>query len=40
MKTVIGVMGPGPRATSDDINNAYLLGKFIAKQNWVMKKFI
>ena len=36
MKTIIGVMGPGPGATGDDVNNAYLLGKFIAKQNWVL----
>ncbi len=36
MKTIVGVMGPGTGATKDDINNAYLLGKFIAKQNWVL----
>ena len=36
MKTIIGVMGPGEGATSDDMNNAYLLGKFIAGQNWVL----
>jgi uncharacterized protein (TIGR00725 family) len=36
MKTIIGVMGPGEGATSDDMNNAYLMGKFIAKQNWVL----
>lgn len=36
MNTIIGVMGPGEEATSDDINNAYLLGKFVAKQNWVL----
>jgi len=36
MNTIIGVMGPGEEATSDDMNNACLLGKFIAKQNWVL----
>lgn len=36
MKIIIGVMGPGEGATSDDIKNAYLLGKFIAEQNWVL----
>ncbi len=36
MKKIIGVMGPGEGATDDDINNAYLLGKFIAKQKWVL----
>ncbi len=36
MKKIIGVMGPGEGATDYDINNAYLLGKFIAKQKWVL----
>ena len=36
MNTIIGVMGPGEEATSDDLKNAYLLGKFIAKQDWVL----
>jgi uncharacterized protein (TIGR00725 family) len=36
MNTIIGVMGPGEEATSNDLNNAYLLGKFIAKQKWVL----
>ena len=36
MNVIIGVMGPGERATRDDIRNAYLLGKFIAGQNWVL----
>ncbi len=36
MKKIIGVMGPGEGATEDDINNAFLLGKFIAKQKWVL----
>jgi uncharacterized protein (TIGR00725 family) len=36
MNIIIGVMGPGEEATSDDLKNAYLLGKFIAKQNWVL----
>jgi len=36
MNAIIGVMGPGEGATGDDIRNAYLLGKFIAGQNWVL----
>jgi uncharacterized protein (TIGR00725 family) len=36
MKKIIGVMGPGEGASGDDIKNAYVLGKFIAKQNWVL----
>jgi uncharacterized protein (TIGR00725 family) len=36
MNTIIGVMGPGEEATSDDLSNAYLLGKFIAEQKWVL----
>lgn len=36
MKTIIGIMGPGEGARSDDMDNAYLLGKFIAGQNWVL----
>ncbi len=36
MNTIIGVMGPGEGATSIDLKNAYLLGKFIAKQHWVL----
>lgn len=29
-------MGPGEGATDIDIKNAYLLGKFIAEQGWVL----
>lgn len=36
MKTIIGVMGPGEGATGGDINNAYLMGKFIAEQKWAL----
>jgi uncharacterized protein (TIGR00725 family) len=36
MKVIIGVMGPGEGATDDDIRNAYLIGKFIAGQKWIL----
>lgn len=36
MNAIIGIMGPGTGATGDDLNNAYLLGKFIASQDWVL----
>jgi uncharacterized protein (TIGR00725 family) len=36
MRVIIGVMGPGEEATDDDIKNAYLLGKFIAGQEWIL----
>ncbi len=36
MNVIIGVMGPGESATDDDIKDAYLLGKFIAGQSWVL----
>jgi uncharacterized protein (TIGR00725 family) len=36
MRVIIGVMGPGEGATDDDIKNAYLLGKFIAGQKWIL----
>lgn len=36
MNTIVGVIGPGEGATSDDLKNAYLLGKYIAKQDWIL----
>ena len=36
LKTVIGVMGPGNGATSNDIEVAYEVGKLIALENWVL----
>jgi uncharacterized protein (TIGR00725 family) len=35
-KIIIGVMGPGEKATPIDIENAYQLGKCIAQQGWVL----
>lgn len=35
-KTVIGVMGPGEKATANDLQNAYELGQFIAQQGWIL----
>ena len=35
-KTVIGVMGPGERATEQDKQNAFELGKLIAQEGWVL----
>ncbi|HAC65440.1 MAG TPA: TIGR00725 family protein [Cyanothece sp. UBA12306] len=35
-KTVIGVMGPGEKATPEDLKNAYQLGQLIALQGWVL----
>ncbi|MBH8562875.1 TIGR00725 family protein [Nostoc sp. CENA67] len=35
-KTVIGVMGPGEKATEGDLQNAYELGQFIAQQGWIL----
>ncbi|MBD1935192.1 MULTISPECIES: TIGR00725 family protein [Cyanophyceae] len=35
-KTIIGVMGPGANATETDLENAYELGQFIAKEGWVL----
>jgi uncharacterized protein (TIGR00725 family) len=35
-KIVIGVMGPGERASVNDLYNAYELGKRIAQQGWVL----
>ncbi|MGB3692984.1 MAG: TIGR00725 family protein [Spirulinaceae cyanobacterium] len=36
MKTIIGIMGPGKNALPIDLENAYQLGKLIAKQGWVL----
>jgi uncharacterized protein (TIGR00725 family) len=35
-KTIIGVMGPGEKATANDLQNAYELGKLIAQQGWIL----
>jgi uncharacterized protein (TIGR00725 family) len=35
-KIIIGVMGPGEGAKNDEKENAYELGKLIAKQGWVL----
>ncbi len=35
-KRVIGVMGPGEKATVGDQKNAYRLGQLIAQQGWVL----
>ncbi|MEO1692839.1 MAG: TIGR00725 family protein [Cyanobacteria bacterium J06631_6] len=35
-KIIIGVMGAGDRATSEDLKSAYLLGQAIAENNWVL----
>ena len=35
-KVIIGVMGPGDRATAVDLENAYQLGKLIAKEGWAL----
>jgi len=35
-KIIIGVMGPGPGATDSDIENAYLIGKAIAREGWTL----
>ena len=35
-KIIIGVMGPGDKATAADLQNAYQLGQFIAQQGWVL----
>jgi hypothetical protein len=36
LKTIVGVMGPGDRASSVDLDNAYQLGKAIAQKGWVL----
>lgn len=35
-KIIIGVMGPGEKATAHDLQNAYQLGKLIAQQGWIL----
>jgi len=35
-KIIVGVMGVGEKATSNDLENAYKLGKMIAQQGWVL----
>ncbi|NET84714.1 MAG: TIGR00725 family protein [Moorea sp. SIO1F2] len=35
-KIVVGVMGPGDKATATDINRAYRLGQLIAENGWVL----
>lgn len=35
-KIIIGVMGPGEKATAKDLQNAYELGKLIAQQEWIL----
>ncbi len=36
MKIIIGVMGPGDKATEADLDNAFELGKLIAQQGWIL----
>lgn len=35
-KIIIGVMGPGTGAQTQDLENAYELGRLIAQQGWVL----
>ena len=35
-KTIIGVMGPGEKATAKDIEVAYEIGKLVAMEDWVL----
>ncbi|MGK7900854.1 MAG: TIGR00725 family protein [Hormoscilla sp.] len=35
-KIIIGVMGPGTGAKTQDLENAYELGRLIAQQGWVL----
>jgi uncharacterized protein (TIGR00725 family) len=35
-KTIVGVMGPGEKATANDLHNAYELGCLIAQQGWIL----
>lgn len=35
-KIIVGVMGPGERATAADLQNAYQLGQLIAQQGWLL----
>jgi uncharacterized protein (TIGR00725 family) len=36
LKTIVGVMGPGVKASPVDLQNAYQLGELIAQQGWVL----
>ena len=35
-RTILGIMGPGPGATVEDIENAYELGRLTASRGWVL----
>jgi uncharacterized protein (TIGR00725 family) len=35
-KIIIGVMGPGEKATAVNMHNAYELGKLIAQEGWIL----
>ncbi|MBW4565273.1 MAG: TIGR00725 family protein [Mojavia pulchra JT2-VF2] len=35
-KIIIGVMGPGEKATRNNLQNAYELGHLIAQQGWIL----
>ncbi|MDZ8051042.1 MAG: TIGR00725 family protein [Aulosira sp. ZfuVER01] len=35
-KIIVGVMGPGEKATANDLQNAYELGCLIAQQGWIL----
>ena len=35
-KVIIGVMGPGEKATKDEINQAFHLGELIAGEKWIV----
>lgn len=36
MEVIIGAIGPGETATTQERNNAYNLGQLIAKQGWIL----
>lgn len=36
MKKIIGIMGPGSKATTNDLRNAYEIGKWCALNNFVV----
>lgn len=36
MKIIIGVMGPGEKATAINLQNAYELGELIAQRGWIL----
>ncbi|MER3494033.1 MAG: TIGR00725 family protein [Mastigocladus sp. ERB_26_2] len=35
-KKIVGVMGPGDKATEVDVQNGYRLGELIAQQGWIL----